>query len=157
MCRFHVGTLLMETQPVAGLGSVVDGHRIREQGTGYREGFSLGPIEVQRSACRCTNMSGVSEDLMRTQRCRTCRKASYCGTACQSAHRPAHKASCAEHSASLAAEAASAAGVAPQSTMDMTVGIILVVTRHEAESTGHGVVRYARDTRYVDFVLSQRM
>ena len=65
-------------------------------------------------------MSGVSEDLMKTQRCRACRRAAYCGTACQSAHWPAHKASCAVRSASLAAEAA---GLAPKATMDVIDGV----------------------------------
>ena len=68
-------------------------------------------------------MSGVSEDLMETQRCSRCRRAAYCSKACQSAHWPAHKASCAVRSASLAAEAASAAGLAPEAMMDITDGV----------------------------------
>ena len=82
----------------------------------------MGPIEVQCTECRCTNLSGVSEDLMRKQRCKACRKAAYCGAACQYAHWPAHKASCAVLSASLAAEAASAAGVDPEAAIGMTDG-----------------------------------
>ena len=89
----------------------------------YRGGVKLGLIEEQCTDCRCTSLSGVSEDLMKTQRCRACRRAAYCSTACQSAHWPAHKASCAVHSASLAARAASAAGVATEATMHMTDGV----------------------------------
>ena len=73
--------------------------------------------------CRCISLSGVSEDLLRTQRCRACRRAAYCGAACQFAHWPAHKASCAVRSASMAMEAASAARVAAEATMDMTDGV----------------------------------
>ena len=83
----------------------------------------MGPIEAQCSDCRCTSLSGVSEDLMKTQRCRACRWAAYCGPACQKAHWPAHKASCAVRSASVAAKAASAAGVAREASMDMTDGV----------------------------------
>ena len=93
------------------------------QGSGLRVHIFALDLSKQFTDCRCTSMSGVSEDLMRTQRCKRCRRAAYCDTACQSAHWPAHKASCAVRSGFLAAKAASAADVASEATKEITDGV----------------------------------